>query len=67
MKVVFILVELFHGSISYDYFPSNSVKDGEFRQYRGPRGENDIVSFVDDALWKDIEPVPWYSAPTSFQ
>ncbi|ELU12866.1 hypothetical protein CAPTEDRAFT_173899 [Capitella teleta] len=42
------------------------VKDGEFRQYRGPRGENDIVSFVDDALWKDIEPVPWYSAPTSF-
>ena len=44
-----------------------SVKGGEFRQYRGSRAENDIVSFVDDGKWKELDPVPWYTAPTAMQ
>lgn len=44
-----------------------SVKDGEFRQYRGQRTEVDIVNFVKDELWKELDPVPWYLSPTSVQ
>ena len=44
-----------------------SVKDGVFRHYRGSRGENEIVAFVDDKRWQDTEPVPYYYAPNAPQ
>lgn len=53
--------------ISYGLILFLSVKDGEFRQYRGQRSEVDIVNFVKDDLWKELDPVPWYLSPTSVQ
>ena len=44
-----------------------SVRNGEFRVYRGSRTENDIISFVDDQKWKEVEPVPWYFSPSAVQ
>ena len=44
-----------------------SVKNGEFRQYRGARNEESFISFVDDGKWKEISPTPWYSSPQSPQ
>ncbi|KAK2148396.1 hypothetical protein LSH36_500g02040 [Paralvinella palmiformis] len=41
------------------------VRNGKFRVYRGPRTENDIISFVDDEKWKEVEPVPWYISPSA--
>ncbi|XP_070180635.1 thioredoxin-related transmembrane protein 1-like isoform X2 [Littorina saxatilis] len=43
------------------------IKDGEFRTYTGPRKESDLLSFVDDKKWKDIEPVSSWTHPNSFQ
>jgi hypothetical protein len=45
----------------------SSVKDGVFRQYKGQRTELEIVNFVKDEIWKELEPVPWYLSPTSVQ
>lgn len=43
------------------------VKDGVFRQYKGGRKENELVSFIDDKKWEEIEPVVWYLSPSSVQ
>ncbi|XP_076442499.1 thioredoxin-related transmembrane protein 1-like [Babylonia areolata] len=43
------------------------VKDGEFRVYSGPRKENDLLSFVDDKKWQDVEPVSAWIHPNSVQ
>ncbi|XP_033736201.1 thioredoxin-related transmembrane protein 1-like [Pecten maximus] len=43
------------------------VKDGVFRQYKGGRKENELVSFIDDKKWEVIEPVVWYLSPSSIQ
>ncbi|XP_060070871.1 thioredoxin-related transmembrane protein 1-like [Ylistrum balloti] len=43
------------------------VKDGVFRQYKGGRKENELVSFIDEKKWEEIEPVVWYLSPSSVQ
>ncbi|CAB3384019.1 Hypothetical predicted protein [Cloeon dipterum] len=43
------------------------VHDGQFRQYRGARKLEDFVSFVEDAKWQEIEPIPGWKAPDSLQ
>jgi len=54
---------LVHIGCACDY----SVKDGEFRQYKGQRMESEIVAFVRDEMWKELAPLPWYRSPTSVQ
>ena len=49
------------------FFLLFSAKDGEFRTYTGARKENDLLSFVDDKKWKDIEPISSWTNPNSFQ
>lgn len=41
--------------------------NGEFRQYRGPRDADALISFVEDQSWKDIEPVTSWKHPDSIQ
>ncbi|KAK3093099.1 hypothetical protein FSP39_011046 [Pinctada imbricata] len=43
------------------------IKDGVCRQYKGGRRETELISFVDDKKWNDLDPVPWWYAPTSIQ
>ncbi|XP_021347007.1 thioredoxin-related transmembrane protein 1-like isoform X2 [Mizuhopecten yessoensis] len=43
------------------------VKDGVFRQYKGGRKENELVSFIGDKKWEAIDPVVWYLSPSSVQ
>ena len=43
------------------------IKDGEFRQYKSGRSENELISFVDDKKWAEVEPVVWYLSPGSYQ
>ncbi|XP_067680652.1 thioredoxin-related transmembrane protein 1-like [Haliotis asinina] len=43
------------------------VRDGVFRQYHGARKESDLISFIDDNKWRDIEPVSGWFAPNSIQ
>ncbi|XP_064601622.1 thioredoxin-related transmembrane protein 1-like [Liolophura sinensis] len=41
------------------------IKDGEFRQYSGPRDESSLVSYVDDKSWENSETVSWWFNPAS--
>ncbi|XP_071163661.1 thioredoxin-related transmembrane protein 1-like [Mytilus edulis] len=43
------------------------IKDGEFRQYKSGRKEDELMSFVDDKKWQEVEPVSWYLSPGSYQ
>ncbi|KAL8623866.1 hypothetical protein ACOMHN_002194 [Nucella lapillus] len=43
------------------------VKEGEFRVYSGPRKENDLLTFVDDKKWQDVDPVSAWIHPNSVQ
>ncbi|XP_052747934.1 thioredoxin-related transmembrane protein 1 [Galleria mellonella] len=43
------------------------VKDGEFRQYKGPRDVDAMLSFVEQQRWKQTEPIPSWKAPHSLQ
>ncbi|KAL4707490.1 hypothetical protein ACJJTC_000242 [Scirpophaga incertulas] len=43
------------------------VKNGEFRQYKGPRDAASMVSFVEERRWQQVEPVPSWKAPDSIQ
>lgn len=45
----------------------NSVINGEFRQYRGSRDADSLLSFVEDQKWKDLEPVTAWKHPDSVQ
>lgn len=55
--------------ITLSLFPliCHSIKDGEFRQYSGPRDENSLVSYVDDKTWENSETVSWWFNPASIQ
>lgn len=44
---------------------SFSVKNGEFRQYRGSRDLNSFQTFVEENRWKNIEPVSAWKRPDS--
>ncbi|XP_072933846.1 thioredoxin-related transmembrane protein 1-like [Epargyreus clarus] len=43
------------------------VKDGEFRQYKGPRDADSMETYVERARWRQAEPLPSWKAPHSFQ
>lgn len=44
-----------------------SIKDGEFRQYKGQRMESELVAFVREEMWRELEPLSWYRSPKSAQ
>lgn len=44
---------------------SFSVKNGEFRQYRGSRDMNSFQTFVEDKKWQSIEPISAWKRPNS--
>ncbi|CAD5118608.1 DgyrCDS7292 [Dimorphilus gyrociliatus] len=41
------------------------VKDGIFRYYRGESQSEDLIDFIDEKKYNDIEPMPWYQDPKS--
>lgn len=43
------------------------VKDGHFRQYSGPRGVEDLVSFVQGKKWMGLEEISAWKSPSSIQ
>ncbi|GFT32527.1 thioredoxin-related transmembrane protein 1 [Nephila pilipes] len=43
------------------------VKDGVFRQYRGARDKDSFISFIEEKKWQNIDPVPSWKSPQSFQ
>ncbi|XP_069996598.1 thioredoxin-related transmembrane protein 1 [Penaeus vannamei] len=43
------------------------VKDGKFRQYRGSRDKDEFMSFVEERRWREVEEVPAWKSPASFQ
>ena len=42
------------------------MKDGEFRQYRGPRDKDAFISFVEERKYRELEPLPSWKNPNSF-
>jgi hypothetical protein len=60
-----IVSDLSYNSIIFIF--TYSIKDGEFRQYKSGRSENELISFVDDKKWAEVEPVVWYLSPGSYQ
>lgn len=43
------------------------VINGEFRQYRGTRDANSLMTFIEEQKWKEIEPVSSWKDPDSLQ
>lgn len=43
------------------------VLNGEFRQYKGPRDLNSLMTFVEEKKWQQLEPVSAWSKPDSLQ
>lgn len=43
------------------------VLHGEFRQYRGTRDTDSLISFVEDQKWRDLEPISKWKDPDSIQ
>lgn len=43
------------------------VKNGVFRQYRGPRDRENLLSFVEEKKWQEVEEVPTWKNPGSYQ
>jgi len=43
------------------------VKEGVFRQYRGPRDKDALLSFVEEKKWTEVEEVPAWKSPGSYQ
>ncbi|XP_068624470.1 thioredoxin-related transmembrane protein 1-like [Battus philenor] len=43
------------------------VKDGEFRQYKGPRNVEAMLSYVQQQKWKNTEPISAWKSPDSVQ
>lgn len=41
--------------------------NGEFRQYRGTRDADSLISFIEEQKWKDLEAVPQWKNPDSIQ
>uniref|UniRef100_UPI00358E3152 thioredoxin-related transmembrane protein 1-like n=1 Tax=Myxine glutinosa TaxID=7769 RepID=UPI00358E3152 len=41
------------------------AKDGEFRQFRGPRNSEELLRFVTDQAWERLDPVATWKAPSS--
>lgn len=43
------------------------VLNGEFRQYKGPRDLNSLMTFIEEKKWQQLEPVSAWSKPDSLQ
>lgn len=43
------------------------VLDGEFRQYKGSRDLNTLMTFIEEKKWQALEPVSSWSKPDSIQ
>lgn len=43
------------------------VLNGEFRQYKGPRDLNSLMTFIEEKKWQQLEPVSPWSKPDSVQ
>lgn len=43
------------------------VSNGEFRQYRGSRDIESFLQFVKEKKWKDLQAVPSWKSPASYQ
>jgi len=43
------------------------VKNGDFRQYKGGRKDTELITFVEEKKYEDIERVVWYLSPGSMQ
>ncbi|XP_058451507.1 thioredoxin-related transmembrane protein 1 isoform X2 [Malaya genurostris] len=43
------------------------VLNGEFRQYKGPRDLNSLMTFIEEKKWQTLEPVSAWSKPDSIQ
>lgn len=41
--------------------------DGEFRQYRGSRTADNLMAFIEDQKWRDIETISHWKNPDSIQ
>ena len=50
----------------YYYYYIYSVIKGEFRQYKGSRDKEALISFIKDKKWTSIEPIPSWQSPSSF-
>ena len=44
-----------------------SVKDGEFRQFKGSRKVKDFLDFVEEKQWESVEPITSWQNPGSIQ
>lgn len=45
----------------------HSVVNGEFRQYRGSRTADNLMAFIEDQKWRDIETISHWKHPDSIQ
>ncbi|XP_058825812.1 thioredoxin-related transmembrane protein 1 isoform X2 [Topomyia yanbarensis] len=43
------------------------VLNGEFRQYKGPRDLNSLMTFIEEKKWQTLDPVSAWSKPDSIQ
>ncbi|ODM94221.1 Thioredoxin-related transmembrane protein 1 [Orchesella cincta] len=43
------------------------VKEGVFRQYKGPRTKEDFLSYVEEKKWESVEPLSTWQSPSSIQ
>lgn len=43
------------------------VKDGHFRQYRGSRGRDEFINFIEEKKWQGLEEISSWKSPSSIQ
>ncbi|KAK9877935.1 hypothetical protein WA026_020158 [Henosepilachna vigintioctopunctata] len=43
------------------------VLNGDFRQYKGSRDKESLISFIEEKKWEHVDPVPGWKSPNSFQ
>jgi hypothetical protein len=43
------------------------IKDGSFRQYRGPRTKEDFLTFIEEKKWQGIDALSAWQSPSSLQ
>lgn len=43
------------------------IKEGKFRQYKGPRTKDEFLGFVEEKRWEALEPISSWQSPASFQ
>ncbi|XP_044766481.1 thioredoxin-related transmembrane protein 1-like [Coccinella septempunctata] len=43
------------------------VLNGEFRQYKGSRDRESLMTFIEERKWQQVDPVPGWKSPNSLQ